>query len=95
MSNSITFATLDRVLADLGFVVTTIPNSHTLYEHAESGAVIMLRLHRPSDPVDPGTLLVVRKTVVDRGVVEPEVFEQLLQKTSASRSSSAVLKHRK
>lgn len=94
MSNSITYATLDRVLTDLGFVVTTVPNSHTLYEHAESGALIMLRLHRPNDPVDPGTLLVVRKTVVDRGVIEPEAFERLLQKNSISRSSSAVKHHK-
>lgn len=95
MPNSITFATLDRVLAGLGFVVTTIPNSHTLYEHAESGAVLMLRLHHPDDPVDPGTLLVVRKTVVDRGLTEPATFEHLFQRTSTSRSSSVALKHRK
>lgn len=95
MPNSLTYATLDRVLADLGFVVTTIPNSHTLYEHAESGAVLMLRLHRPNDPVDPGTLLVVGKTVVDRGLTEPATFEQLLQGISASHSSSVAVKHRK
>ncbi len=83
MSKSLTFATLDRLLADLGFVITTIPNSHTLYEHAESGSVIMLRLHRPSDPVDARTLGIVRKTVVDFGVAEPDVFERLTQKTSA------------
>jgi predicted RNA binding protein YcfA (HicA-like mRNA interferase family) len=95
MPNSITFATLDRVLVGLGFVVTTIPNSHTLYEHAESGAVLMLRLHHPNDPVDPGTLLVVRKTVVDRGLTEPAAFERLLQKNSASCSPSVAIKHRK
>ena len=83
MRNSITFATLDRFLADLGFVVTIIPNSHILYEHAESDTVIMLRLHRPSDAVDPGAWVVVRKTVVDRGVAEEAAFERLLQKTSA------------
>jgi predicted RNA binding protein YcfA (HicA-like mRNA interferase family) len=95
MPNSLTYATLDRVLAGLGFIITTIPNSHTLYEHAESGAVLMLRLHHPSDPVDPGTLLVVRKTVVDRGLTEPATFDQSLQRTSASRSPSVVLKQRK
>jgi predicted RNA binding protein YcfA (HicA-like mRNA interferase family) len=83
MRKSITFAKLDRLLVNLGFVVTTIPNSHTLYEHVESGAVILLRLHRPSDPVDARTLGIVRKTVVDFGVAEPDVFEQLSQKTSA------------
>lgn len=83
MRNSVTFAKLDRFLADLGFVVTTIPNSHTAYEHAGSGAILMLRLHRPRDLVDARTLGIVRKTVVDFGVAEPAVFERLFQKTSA------------
>ncbi|HWG44380.1 MAG TPA: hypothetical protein VN688_16500 [Gemmataceae bacterium] len=83
MSNSITFAKLDQFLAGLGFVVTTIPNSHTAYEHADSGAILMLRLHRPNETVDPRTLAIVRKTVVDNGLAEPEAFERLLQKTSA------------
>jgi hypothetical protein len=83
MRNSVTFGKLDRFLTDLGFVVTTIPNSHTAYEHAESGAILMLRLHRPSDPVDARTLGIVRKTVVDFGVAQPDVFERLYQKTSA------------
>lgn len=83
MPESITFAKLDRLLVNLGFVVTTIPNSHTLYEHVESGAVILLRLHHPTDPVDARTLGIVRKTVVDFGVADPEAFERLSQKTSA------------
>ena len=83
MRNSITFAKLDRFLTDLGFVVTTIPDSHTAYEHADSGAILMLRLHRPRDLVDARTLGMVRKTVVDFGVAEPDVFERLSQKTSA------------
>jgi predicted RNA binding protein YcfA (HicA-like mRNA interferase family) len=83
MRKSITFAKLDRFLADLGFVVTVVPHSHTLYEHAESGTVLLLRLHRPNDAVSPGTMTIVRKFVVDNGLAEPEAFERLSQKTSA------------
>jgi hypothetical protein len=83
MRKAITFAKLDAVLADLGFVVTIIPNSHTLYEHSESGTVLLLRLHRPREIVDARTLAIVRKTVVDNGLAEPIVFERLFQKTSA------------
>jgi hypothetical protein len=83
MRKAITFAKLDALLADLGFLVTIIPNSHTLYEHVESGTVLLLRLHRPRDVVDERTLAIVRKTVVDNGLAEPAAFEQLSQKTSA------------
>ena len=83
MRKAITFGALDRFLTGLGFVKTTIPNSHTLYEHADSGTVLPMRLHRPGDRVDPGTLVVVRKFVVDNGLAEPEAFERLFQKSSA------------
>jgi hypothetical protein len=83
MRKAITFAVLDRFLIDLGFVKTIIPNSHMFYEHADSGTLLPMRLHRPGDRVDPGTLTVVRKFVVDNGLAEPAAFERLFQKTSA------------
>ncbi len=83
MSNRVTFAILDRLLDDLGFVETTVPNSYVAYEHPPSGALLVLRLHRPADRVDPATLAHVRLQLVERGLIEPEAFDRLLQGTAA------------
>jgi hypothetical protein len=83
MHETITYAALDRFLTGLGFVKSTTPEPHILYEHVESGTLLPLRRHRPGDRVDPGTLTVVRKFVVDNGLAEPADIEQLFQKSSA------------
>lgn len=82
MSNTITFARLDQILQSLGFAVTRIPGSHMLYEDAASGALLMLRLFDSEDPVDAGTLAVVRRTLVEKGVLDRARWEDLLGQRS-------------
>jgi hypothetical protein len=82
MSKSITFGKLDQLLRSFGVTVTSILNSHVLYEHAASGAALVLRPFDSKEVADQGTLTVVRRTLVDNGLVEASRWEDLLRECS-------------
>jgi hypothetical protein len=83
MNKPIAFATIEGILRGLGFQVTAVPGSHTRYEHAPSATVLVLREYRPADPVSWSDLTVVRRFLVDKGFMDAEAFERLLQETAA------------
>ena len=82
MNKCITFAELDRFLKALGFTFLRVPKSHLLYEHSPSGAVLVLRLFKSDDAIDLGTLTVVRRTLIDNGLIEPSRWEEFLRERS-------------
>ena len=83
MRNPVTFADLRQFLLRLGFVETRVPKSHLVYQHASSGTVLTVRPYRPRDHVDATTLIVVRRHLVERGLIEAAAFERLLEGTAA------------
>jgi hypothetical protein len=83
MAATLTFARLDSYLAGLGFHVKPVEDSHVAYRHPASGAVIVLRPHRASDKVSQSVWVVVRRTLVENGLVEPESLEEWLLKSPA------------
>jgi predicted RNA binding protein YcfA (HicA-like mRNA interferase family) len=83
MNKTVAFATLDSFLRRLGFTATTVAGSHLRYEHAPSGTVLVLREYHPTDPVTWADLTVVRRFLLERGLVEEEAFERLLQEPAA------------
>jgi predicted RNA binding protein YcfA (HicA-like mRNA interferase family) len=83
MNDSLTFAKLDGYLAGLGFHIKPVEDSHVAYQHPASGAVIVLRPHRASDKVNQSVWAVVRRTLVENGLVEPESLEEWLLKSPA------------
>ena len=83
MNKPVVFATLDSLLRRLGYTVTTVPGSHLRYEHAPSATVLVFREYGPADPVSWSDLAVARRFLVERGLVEDEAFERLLQEPAA------------
>jgi predicted RNA binding protein YcfA (HicA-like mRNA interferase family) len=83
---TVTFATFDQFLRDLGFSQTTVPGSHDSYEHSASGTVLMTRLHKPTDPVPHYTLASTEETLVWRGLVSPEEFHRMARQTAVRRN---------
>jgi len=81
-SKPITFAELDRALKALGFTVIRVPGSHVAYEHAGSGAVLVLRPHEQEEVIDVTTLAVVRRTLVENGLIDRAKWEDFLQERS-------------
>jgi predicted RNA binding protein YcfA (HicA-like mRNA interferase family) len=75
-NNSFTFGDLDRILADLDFARLLVKGSHVTYEHP-SGALLMFPPRRANARVDQKTMIVVRKTLDEFGLMEREQFQTL------------------
>jgi predicted RNA binding protein YcfA (HicA-like mRNA interferase family) len=75
-NNGFTFGDLDKLLGNLDFTKIVVRGSHVTYEHS-SGALLMVPPHRANEKLDPKTLVVVRKTLDEFGIMERERFESL------------------
>ena len=84
MNSKVTSAALDRLLADLGFSRTPVEGSYLAYQHGPSDALLVVRSRRPRDKVDEKTLIVVRKILVEKGLIERDVLDSRLEANSAA-----------
>lgn len=82
MNRQITFNELRQLLTRLDFSEVT-QRTHVRFEHDASGAVVILRPYRSTEIVTPIHLAVVRRTLVEKGLIEAESFERFLQKAPA------------
>jgi hypothetical protein len=78
----VTYGQLDRVLRGLGFSCRIAKNEPParVYEHKESGAIILLPTYPEKDRVFDYHLAEVRIMLDGFGVADPSVFEAQLQK---------------
>jgi hypothetical protein len=79
----VTYGQLDKVLRSLGFscrLVTHDPPPARVYEHKESGAIIMMPPFPLTDFVLDYHLVGARTTLDLFGIAEPKVFDAKLQK---------------
>jgi hypothetical protein len=78
----VTYGQLDKVLRSLGF--SCQPAKHdppgNVYQHKETGAVIMLPAFSDSDKVFEHHLVAVRLELDNFGLAKPSVFAAKLQK---------------
>ncbi|HWG45378.1 MAG TPA: hypothetical protein VN688_21625 [Gemmataceae bacterium] len=78
----VTYGQLDKVLRSLGF--SHRPAKHDppghIYEHKETGAVIMLPAFAESEKVFEYHLIAVRTELDNFGLAEPSVFAAKVQK---------------
>lgn len=82
MNNRITFAQFDAVLDELGFQQIVVPGSHVTYRHPPTGAILMVRLHSPSDFVPDYVMVGTRHELDWRGVVSAQDFEDALNRST-------------
>ncbi len=84
MRKKVTFQQLEKFLLDIGFVSTPTTGNHKVFEHEASGAIILLPLTTPDEPVEPGRLASIRNVIVGKGVLDgaapDELFDALLEK---------------
>jgi hypothetical protein len=83
MNDLITFGALDKLLKSLRFTRTVVSDSSVAYEHRPSDTLLALRPQPPAEEADPRTLIIVRKMLVERGLIEPDAFEKRVRKLSA------------
>ena len=77
MNKRLKFRELRRVLEGFGFQFRRGPNC-VLFEHAPSDSVVVLRVYRANEGVNPADLAVARTLLDQRGVVEREAFDNAL-----------------
>jgi hypothetical protein len=81
--SDVPFATLRRLLRDLGFREGTTPEGHHVFEHEPSGALFVFRAYKPQDRVSVPDMISVRTQFDYRGLLSPEALERRLKKASA------------
>ena len=79
MSKAITYADVERLLTQLGFVAEDTTGSFKVFRHQASDALIVLPSSHASDSVDPSHLVAVRKHVLENGLSDEDSFDALLK----------------
>lgn len=88
-SKKVTYDSLEQLLLHIGFIRGYTAGSHKVYEHTPSDTIILLPPSRPDEVVDAIHLLAVRKTVVERGVLDGDEFDRLLGSAETAALSKA------
>ena len=80
--SEVTYGQLDKVLRSLGFSCRPSNNKPPgrIYEHEESGAMILLPAFRDADKVFEYHLVAVRGELDNFGIADPAAFAAKLQK---------------
>lgn len=80
--SDITFDELRELLLDLGCAATA-EKERTTFSHPRLGSFLLLRPYGAKDAVSARDMLVVRRQLVDNGLIEPAAFDHFLDKASA------------
>jgi hypothetical protein len=75
------FQTLREFLIHLGFSERRGTSSF-IFEHPESETKLLFRLYSPKEKVDLKDLIVVRKMLDEKGVMERDNFEEWVYETA-------------
>jgi hypothetical protein len=76
---NVTFEELRQLLLDLGFDVL----EDTRYEHPVTKTVLLFRPHAPKEHVTDRDMLVVRRQLVDNGLIQSSAFDRFLHEVTA------------
>ena len=81
-NKNIQFHTLREFLLNLGFQERR-GTSTFIFEHPETGTLLLFQLYAPNEQVDVKDLVVVRKMLDARGVMDRADFEDWFMETAA------------
>ncbi len=78
MTKAISYATLEQILLSLGFVRQVTAGSQVVFQQTETDTLLVLPAGAANDTVDTTHLKVVRRMLVEKGVVaNPDAFDAL------------------
>ncbi len=80
--NGVTFAELRNLLVDLGFSECVEP-ARIAFTYSPTGTYLLLRTYAAKERVSDRDLLVVRRQLLENGLIEPATLDRLLHKASA------------
>ena len=80
--NGITFAELRELLLSVGFSERVEPTRRT-FTYPSSATFLLFRPYSPKDRVSDRDMLVVRRQLLDNGLIESSALDRFLEKASA------------
>lgn len=83
MNKTITFKALERLLLHLGFVAGDTPAGHLIFHHRPTDTILAFPAYAADDEVRADHLMVTRKMVTERGILENDAYDQLLDEARA------------
>lgn len=79
MTKAISYATLEKILLSLGFVRQPTAGSQVVFQHSETNTLLVLPAGASNDSIDTTHLKVVRRMLVEKGVIASrDAFDALL-----------------
>jgi hypothetical protein len=79
MDSTITYGELDSLLGRLGFVPVSTSGPQKVFENPAFDALVVLPPAGADESVRPHHLVSVRKLVVEKGIVDSDTFERLIE----------------
>ena len=79
-SEQLTQGQLDYLFTLLGYHLTEVENGPRVWENPKFDAVMLLPMISPEQPARRHHLMTLRRIAIEKGIVEPEVFDALLEK---------------
>jgi hypothetical protein len=80
---TITFEELRELLLDLRFSESSQQPNRVRFQHPVTGTVLLFRAHDANETVNDREIVVVRRQLVDNGLIEAPAFDRRLGRASA------------
>ncbi len=81
--NGITFGELRELLLEVGFSEFPQERDRLRFEHPVTGTILLFRPYDSDEAVTHRDMVVVRRQLVDNGLIEGAAFDRFLQRASA------------
>ena len=81
--NGITFGELRQLLLEVGFSESPQERDRLRFEHPVTGTILLFRPYDSNEAASRRDMAVVRRQLVDNGLIEGAAFDRFLEKASA------------
>ena len=78
----ISFASLEELLTQVGFKTLPTAGKHQVFKEPVSKAMVVLPAYPKQAQVRPIHLVAVRRTLVENGLIDEDVFDRFINKLS-------------
>src|SRR5258708_1354956 len=79
-SEPLTQEQLNYLFTQLGYHLTEVEKGPRVWENPEYDAVMLLPAVAPEQPARRHHVMTLRRIAIEKGIVEPEAFDALLEK---------------
>lgn len=84
MSKQITFAELEKLLLELGFVSNPAQGSQRVFVYPDSEILVVFPGYSKKDTVHPAHLISTRKALVENSLMDVDVFNEFCSSSKVS-----------